>query len=347
MKLPAILFPLFKPILLQLDPERAHNLTLTLLRLWQPLGRQKTPDTLRIKCFDLEFPSPIGLAAGFDKNGIVADKMAALGFGFVEIGTLTPQPQKGNPRPRLFRIPKDQAILNRMGFNNQGISALTQRSFQYLTGINIGVNAHSSDHIQDYITCLEQIAQRQEPPAYITINVSSPNTKNLRQLEEVEQLTKLLDRLKTTSPLLVKLSPDMEDSAYRDIAALAIEKNVSGLIAVNTTIKHNYTQKGGLSGAPLRKRSTHITSLLYQAVQGKIPIIGVGGISSGTHAYQRIRAGASLVQLYSALVWHGPALITRINQELAARLAQDGFSSLAQAVGTGHNAQNNQRGNTI
>ena len=340
MKLPAIFFPIIQPLLMRLDPERAHNLTLALLRLWQPFGTQKIPETLRTQCLGLDLPSPIGLAAGFDKNGIVADKISALGFGFVEVGTLTPKAQKGNPTPRLFRLPKEQAVVNYMGFNNHGITPLIKRLEKYkknIIGVNVGAHAASTDRIQDYIICLNQILRSPHPPDYITINVSSPNTENLRQLETLQQLAKLLDRLSTKLPFLVKLSPDMDDSAYRDIAALAVEKNVSGLIAVNTTIQHEHPQKGGLSGAPLRNRATHITGLLYQATHGKMPIIGCGGISSGAHAYQRIRAGASLVQLYTALIWHGPALITRINRELAALLAQDGFSSLAQAIGKAHN----------
>ena len=340
MKLPAIFFPIIQPLLMRLDPERAHNLTLALLRLWQPFGAQKIPETLRTQCLGLDLSSPVGLAAGFDKNGIVADKIAALGFGFVEVGTLTPKAQQGNPTPRLFRFPKEQAVVNYMGFNNHGITPLIKRLYKYkknIIGVNVGAHAASTDRIQDYIICLNQIERNPHPPDYITINVSSPNTENLRQLETLQQLAKLLDRLSTKLPFLVKLSPDMDDSAYRDIAQLAVEKNVSGLIAVNTTIQHGHPQKGGLSGAPLRNRANHITGLLYQATHGKMPIIGVGGISSGAHAYQRIRAGASLVQLYTALIWHGPALITRINRELAALLAQDGFSSLAQAIGKAHN----------
>ncbi len=344
----AFLFALFKPFLLRLEPERAHRMTLALLRgarLFIPY--KKAPDILRCHLWGREFPSPIGLAAGFDKNGIVAAPVIALGFGFAEVGTATPLPQKGNPRPRLFRLPEQQAVINRMGFNNDGLPALIKNASRYKTsryktgiiGINIGPNATKDDRIQDYITAIQQIEQMDRPPAYIAINVSSPNTENLRQFESVAQLETLLDRITTKLPLLVKLSPDLEDDAYQDIAQLAVEKNLGGLIAVNTTIKHEHKQTGGLSGAPLAARAGYITGLLYRAAKGKIPIISVGGVASGAEAYHRIRQGASLVQLYTALIWHGPALIGRINRDLADHLARDGFSSLAEAVGAAHNGQ--------
>ena len=319
---------------MHIEAERAHQLTLALLRLWQPLAKPNLAPILRASFAGQALPSPIGLAAGFDKDGRVPDKMLALGFGFVEVGTLTLNKQSGNPRPRIQRLSDQEALVNHLGFPNLGLAAFSARFARYrrapMIAVNIGANADSVNYIADYIACLQ--ALESIAPLYIAINISSPNTRDLRELERVDRLGELLDRIQTRNRLVVKLSPDMADGAFRDIAALALEKGLSGLIATNTTINHSYKQ-GGLSGRPLLRRANQITALLYQAVEGRLPIIGVGGIASGADAYQRIRAGASLVQLYTALIWQGPRLLANMHRDLANYLERDGFSSIAEAVG--------------
>jgi dihydroorotate dehydrogenase len=310
-----------------------------------------------VRAFGLEFPNPVGLAAGFDKDAQVPGAMARFGFGFVECGTVTPRPQAGNPRPRLFRLGADGAVINRMGFNNGGMAAaaanLKARRGSGIVGINIGANKDSADRIADYAACYAVLAPLAD---YVTVNVSSPNTPGLRGLQDREALTRLLASLVEARargvhrPLLLKIAPDLDDHALDAIAEVvrtsALEGAIEGLIVSNTTIARpaltsaHAGQAGGLSGAPLFEPSTRILGEMYRRLDGAVTLVGVGGIASGADAYAKIRAGASLVQLYSALALQGPALVGRVKRELAALLARDGYASVAAAVGTGSGDKN-------
>ena len=333
--------------LLRLLPaEAAHRATIALTGLATPLLPTPGADaaSLAIQVLGLSFPNPVGLAAGFDKNAQVPDAMAKLGFGFVECGTVTPRPQAGNPRPRLFRLTEDRAVINRMGFNNDGMAAaarnLARRKGKGLVGINIGANRDSADRIQDYARAFAELSPLAD---YVTVNVSSPNTPGLRGLQNKDELTKLLAALtearKTPGPLLLKIAPDLDGAALDDIAAVVRASSIDGLIVSNTTIARpalrsgHAGETGGLSGAPLLVPSTDILRQMHQRLGSAVTLIGVGGISSGADAYAKIRAGASLVQLYTALVYQGPGLVDRIKRELAALLARDGFAHTRDAVG--------------
>lgn len=341
------LFELLRPALHFLDPETAHGLTIKALKL-MPLGTTSYPDRLHTKVFGINFPSPIGLAAGFDKNAEVPDALLALGFGFVEVGTITPFPQSGNQRPRLFRLQQDRAVINRLGFNNQGLSAaktkLTKRLYHKgIIGANVGANKDSIDRTADYELGVKSVLGLCD---YITINISSPNTQGLRALQEAHALDELVVRclaargaLKT--PVLVKIAPDLNDAELESIAAVALARSIDGLIVSNTTIDRSMmlrspsaNETGGLSGQPLMAPSTAVLAKMYKLTRAQLPLIGVGGIASGADAYAKIRAGASLVQLYTALIYQGPGLIKRITHELDALLVRDGFDHVADAVGT-------------
>jgi len=333
-----------------LPPEPAHRATLALLKAGQGLiPRAATSDPrLSVRAFGLDFPNPIGLAAGFDKDAEVPDAMLRLGFGFVECGSVTPRPQSGNPKPRLFRLGEDRAVVNRMGFNNGGMEAaalrLVRRKRSGIVGINIGANKDTSDRVVDYRICFARLAPLAD---YVTANISSPNTPGLRGLQNRAELERLLDtltgereHLNLQVPLLLKIAPDLEASALDDIAAVVLASGIDGLIVSNTTIARPETLKsalaretGGLSGAPLLAPSTAVLKAMRERVGAKLPLVGVGGISSGADAYAKIRAGASLVQLYTALAYEGPGLVGRIAQELSACLARDGFADVASAVG--------------
>ena len=341
-----------------LEAETAHKATIALLKAGGGLIPARGPDDprLAVRAFGLDFPNPVGLAAGFDKDAEVPDAMARFGFGFVECGTVTPRPQQGNPRPRLFRLPEDGAIINRMGFNNGGMAAAAARLKARLTshgrggivGINIGANKDSADRIADYAACYEMLAPLAD---YVTVNVSSPNTPGLRGLQNREELTRLLGSLAqlrartVMRPLLLKIAPDLDDHALDEIAdvvrAHGFSGGIEGLIVSNTTIARpplrsgHAAEAGGLSGAPLFEPSTRILGEMYRRLGGAVTLVGVGGIASGAGAYAKIRAGASLVQLYSALALKGPGLVARIKLELAALLARDGHASVMAAVGTG------------
>ena len=337
-------------VLRALPPEDAHAATIRLTGALSPLlPKAKTDDArLAVPAFGLTFPNPIGLAAGFDKNAAVSDAMLKFGFGFVECGTVTPRPQTGNPRPRLFRLVEDRAVINRMGFNNDGMDAvaarLARRKHTGIVGINIGANKDSADRIGDYSTCFARLAPLAD---YVVINVSSPNTPGLRALQNRAELELLLGRmtderarLGLNVPLLLKIAPDLEDGAVDDVAEVAFAHGLQGIVATNTTIARlgnlrsaHATEVGGLSGAPLFARSTEVLKRLRRRLGSKLVLVGVGGVQSGADAYAKIRAGAALVQLYSALVYEGPGLIARIKNELLALLARDGFSSAEQAVG--------------
>ena len=346
------LYPLVGPLLRSLDAERAHGLTIKALKagLVPPASLPDDP-ILRVKVWGRDFPNPIGLAAGFDKNAEVPDAMLGLGFGFVEIGSVTPRAQPGNPRPRLFRLKEDEGVINRLGFNCEGLPAaaprLAARPRRGIVGVNLGKNKDTVDAAADY----ELGAAALGPYAdYLVCNVSSPNTPGLRALQGKQPLQELIGRVQLVlkelpdpPPLVLKIAPDITDEDKRDIAEVALATGIAGLIVGNTTITRPATlrsaskgETGGLSGRPLFALSTAVLADMYRATGGGIPLVGTGGIASGADAYAKIRAGASLVQLYSALVYQGPALIGRMARDLAALLRRDGFTSLAQAVGADH-----------
>ncbi|MCW2389950.1 dihydroorotate dehydrogenase [Sphingobium sp. B11D3B] len=336
-----------RPLLFALDAERAHGLALAALRL--PLPSAPKPDPiLAQRLFGLDFASPVGLAAGFDKNGDVIDRVGALGFGFGELGTLTPRPQVGNPRPRIFRLVEDGGIINRLGFNNGGQPAACARLGRrgkpqgLIIGINIGANKDTEDRIADY----EEGVRAMSPHChYLTVNVSSPNTPGLRALQDRGALDALLGRVMAARaedgpPMLLKIAPDLEPADIDDIAELALQHRIDGLIVTNTTISRpaslrsaNAGESGGLSGAPLHDMALGRLRDFRQRLGDRLPLIGAGGIRTAEQAYARIRAGASLIQLYSAMVYEGPYLPARINAGLADLLRRDGFTSISQAVG--------------
>jgi dihydroorotate dehydrogenase len=340
-----MLFPLLRPALFALDAEQAHGLTIKLLARF-PRTAPKSAPILRTTVAGLDFANPLGLAAGVDKNGEAIDGFFGLGFGSVEIGTLTPLPQAGNPRPRLFRLVEDEAVINRMGFNNGGIHAALPRAKaakrRGVLGINVGANKDAPDRIADYA---HGVAAAAPIADYVTVNISSPNTPGLRDLQHGRELTDLLAaaddarRIGKTPRLFLKVAPDLDASAIDAIARAAIEHHVDALIVSNTTISRpdlrsaNAGETGGLSGAPLAPLARHRLRDFRSATGGAMPLISAGGIDSADEAYARIRAGASLVQLYSALVYRGPGLAQRITHGLAKALERDGFANVAAAVG--------------
>lgn len=343
-----MLFSLARPAIFLLDGETAHRLTLSALRL-APASAPPAPDpVLAMRVGGIDFPTPVGLAPGFDKNAEVPHAMFGFGFGFVEIGTVTPLPQAGNPRPRLFRLVEDRAVINRMGFNNDGAGTVVERLVANrhrpgIIGVNIGANKDSADRIADYATMTRIMAPLAR---YLTVNISSPNTPGLRALQDAGALAALIDavlaaRGDTPCPVFLKLAPDLEPADIDDITRIAMDKRLDALIVSNTTISRPALQSrhageaGGLSGAPLRDLAQQRLRDFRVASGGAIPLIGVGGIASAAEAYARIRAGASLVQLYSALVYEGPGLAAQINRGLKKLLRRDGFKTLAEAVGAG------------
>jgi dihydroorotate dehydrogenase len=359
-----VLFRLARPALAALDPECAHGLTIRALELGRNLGLARTrrePDDpiLATTVWNLAFPNPVGLAAGFDKHAEVCDAMLALGFGFVEAGTVTPRPQPGNAGQRLYRLAEDEAVINRFGFNSCGIapfagrlanrraaSAAGNKGAPGIVGANLGKNRDTDDGAADYIAGIAAVSDLAD---YLVVNISSPNTPGLRALQARAQIEDLLTRVREARragtaarqpPLLVKVGPDLDEGELRDIAEVALATGVDGLIVGNTTLARPPSLKsphasapGGLSGRPLLAPSTACLAAMYRLTRGKIPLIGCGGIASGADAYAKIRAGASLVQLYSALVFHGPALVSRIKRDLAAKLRADGFACVGDAVG--------------
>ena len=326
-----MLYSLARPLLFTLAPERAHDVTLSLLKSAHKFGAMQQKITPKpVTCMGIEFPNPVGLAAGLDKNGAYIDALAGLGFGFIEIGTITPRPQIGNPQPRLFRLPEAKAIINRMGFNNDGVDQLIENvraaNFKGVLGINIGKNADTpvEDATSDYLICLEKVYNY---ASYITVNISSPNTKNLRSLQSGHALTELLETLKQRQlelaaehqhyvPLVLKVAPDLSTLDIQFIASELIRFKIDGLIVTNTTLsregvenlKHG-DEAGGLSGAPVFEKSTACLKAFAQRLKGKVALIGVGGILSGDQALEKQQAGAQLVQLYSGLIYTGPTLI--------------------------------------
>lgn len=336
-------YPLVRPLVFALDAERAHRLTIRALRA-VPAGLPPPTDAmLAIKVAGLDFPNPVGLAAGFDKDGEVFDQMLGFGFGFVEVGTLTPRPQLGNPKPRLFRLPEDRAVINRMGFNNGGFEPAKARLAgrrRGIVGVNIGANKDSADRIADYAEGVRAMAPLAD---YLTVNISSPNTPGLRALQDKGALADLLAAVgeaRTTGvPVFLKVAPDLDPAEVDDVARAAIEAKMDALIVANTTVsrpplrsKHR-EEAGGLSGAPLKDLALQRLKDFRAATGGAMPLIAAGGIENGVDAYARIRAGASLVQLYTALVYQGPGVARSIAGEMKSLLSRDGFARLADAVG--------------
>jgi dihydroorotate dehydrogenase len=342
-------FRIVRPLLHGMDAEAAHGLTIKALKTGLG-GNSKTssPANLAVSCFGLDFENPLGLAAGFDKNAEVPDAMLALGFGFVEVGTVTPRPQAGNPKPRLFRLSEDQAVINRMGFNNEGHTAVLERLRHRrgkpgILGVNIGANKDSADRVADYVAGINAFS---DVASYFAINISSPNTPGLRNLQSLEELRPLLKRLnearqtqKRQVPMLLKIAPDLEPDEMQAIAECCMNSAVDGVIISNTTTSKPQLQSphaketGGLSGAPLFDLSTRQLARFYSLTKGKIPLIGVGGISNAEQAWSKICAGASLLQLYSALVFQGPELVQEILHGLSRKLAGKKFAKLGDAIG--------------
>ncbi len=352
------LFPIIRPIVHAFDAERAHNLTISSLKLGLDglIGKSENTSSLATEVFGLHFPNPVGLAAGFDKNAEVITAAHKMGFGFAEAGTVTPLPQEGNEKPRLFRLKSDKAVINRFGFNNKGLEYFSKglkklKPGHTPYGANVGANKTSEDKTADYVTGIEKLYGLAD---YFTVNISSPNTPGLRALQSKEALSDLVSRVVAARqtkideghqrmPILVKIAPDLTSEDIADISDIALNSDIDGLIVSNTTITRpaslRDTQKdetGGLSGAPLMTASTEVLHKVYATTEGKLPLIGVGGISNGADAYAKICAGASLVQVYSALVYEGPGLIDRIKKELAILLKKDGHTHISNAVGSAH-----------
>jgi dihydroorotate dehydrogenase len=358
-----MLYPWLRPFFFSLDPEQAHHLALKALQALQASGAAALPPlsdpNLGQECWGLRFPNPVGLAAGYDKNAVAPLAWPVLGFGFAELGTITAKAQPGNPKPRIFRLPHDQALINRLGFTNEGATTIGQRLARELPpgrphpiplGFNIGKSKVTplDQAVEDYVESCEKLFPFAD---YLVVNVSSPNTPDLRKLQEAERLQQLLEALIATNqrlaaqnrtpprPVLVKIAPDLRDEEVVEIARVAHAAGASGLIATNTTIARPATlrtlihEEGGLSGAPVAPRATAVLRLLFRAVEGQLPLVGVGGIFSAEDAYQRIRAGASLVQVYTGLIYEGPFLPRRIVRGLHRALARDGFNHIREAIG--------------
>ena len=348
-----------RPTLFRLDAERAHELGLKALQLGLvKAGRSAEEELARAKeilgpimRFGLEFANPLGIAAGFDKNALVVNQLATLGFGFVEVGTVTFEPQPGNPKPRLFRLPEDHALINRLGFNNDGAARIAQRlektKRQCIVGVNIGRNKEvpNEEAVENYLKTFETIHSVAD---YVAVNVSSPNTPNLRQLQSHENLEHLIDALQKRNndlgakPLLVKVAPDLDERRIESIVDVCIRLNMSGVIATNTTISRDGLRTlntgqfgdGGLSGQPLAERSNEVIEQIYQYSKGRLPIIGVGGIFTAQDAFKKISRGASLVQAYTGFIYSGPSFPVDVVSGLARLLEQNGFSNLDEAIGS-------------
>jgi dihydroorotate dehydrogenase len=341
------------PLLRWLDPEDAHRLAVHGLRLLPPIKPRADDAKLAVRAFGLNFPNPIGMAAGFDKNAEVPDALLRLGFGFVEIGSVTPLPQSGNPRPRLFRLDRDEGVINRMGFNNDGAEAVLRRlasraHLAGIVGVNVGANKDSPDRVADYVRLIETFAPL---ASYFTVNVSSPNTPGLRNLQQGHILDDLLakvidarERVREKAgdtPVLLKIAPDLSLAELDEVVQVARSRRVDGMIVANTTVARPSTlretarakEQGGLSGRPLFRLSTRMVAETYVRVEGAFPLIGVGGIDSGGAALTKIRAGASLIQLYSSLTYKGLSLVDNIKSDLASTLLRTGREQLSEIVG--------------
>jgi dihydroorotate dehydrogenase len=351
------LYRLIQPALRRLPGEAAHELSLRAIEIGAgrffggPAAQQTDPQVLAQRLWGLDFANPVGLAAGYDKDARVPNAMLRLGFGFVEVGTVTPRPQPGNPKPRVFRLEQDRAVINRLGFNSGGLEAacarLSARPRSGIVGVNLGKNRDTQDAAGDYAEGIVRMARLAD---YLVVNVSSPNTPGLRELQHRVIFEALLKRLLAAReetgcrvPLLVKIAPDLTPEESKGIAEVAVDTGIDGLIVSNTTVERpsglvsrHAHQAGGLSGRPLFTASTALLAEMHRLTRGRLPLIGVGGIAGAEDAYAKIRAGASLVQLYSALVFAGPDLVSRIKSGLASLLERDGFGSIAEAVGSAH-----------
>ncbi len=341
-------------ILRLLPPELSHNITINFLKYFKIRQKNIEDPILSQHLMGLDFINPVGLAAGFDKNAEVMQSMFSFGFGFLEVGTITPQPQSGNSKPRVFRLSEDKAIINSLGFNNKGVKKVKKNLIKHqksylnnkIVGVNIGKNKNSSKAIDDYLIGLEELGHL---ASYITINISSPNTEGLRDLQlrgKIEKLIKKIidkrDEIKniTNKPILIKISPDLNEDQLRDLALISLANNIDGLILTNSTIKRdsnlislNKEKKGGLSGKPLYDNSNIILKKMFELTNGQIPLIGVGGISSGKDCYEKIKSGASLVQLYTALVYSGPNLINSMKGDLIDLIKTDGYKNVSEVIG--------------
>lgn len=347
---------LIRPAMFRLSAESAHEAAMAALEYGLGLPGMKTvaraltrvPQELSCERFGLRFENPIGVAAGFDKNAKVVAPLASLGFGFIEIGTVTYHPQSGNPKPRLFRLPSDKGLVNRLGFNNEGAVAVAARLAKTrrdcVIGVNIGKNKDvpNEEALDNYLKTFDLVHPHAD---YIAVNVSSPNTPNLRELQKAESLEELLGGIQTRNielgakPLLVKIAPDLSESEIESVAGVAMDKGISGIIATNTTVSREGLssdpgEAGGLSGRPLRSRSTSVISSVYEATGGRLPIVGVGGVFTAEDAFEKISAGASLVQVYTGFVYEGPMVARDIVRELAQIIHDKGFKSLDEAVGS-------------
>jgi len=344
------MFSKIRSLIFKLDPETAHDLAIKALK-FNPILQDKIKNNnlIQTKIFGKVIPNPIGIAAGFDKDAEVYNPLFKLGFGFVEVGTVTPVNQYGNPKPRIFRLEEDMALINRLGFNNSGSEKVRSRiisnSPKGLFGINIGPNKDTNNRLEDYLICFRKFYNLAD---YLTINISSPNTENLRNFHNEDELNELLSSinnekkiLKTTVPITVKISPDIQDESINIISDLLLKHNVEAVIISNTTDKNrenlsniNKLEKGGLSGKPLEKRSNELINKFYKILKNKIKIIGVGGVDSGHSAYQKIINGASLVQIYTGMIYQGPSIATKISQELINILEKEGIKNISDIVGS-------------
>lgn len=348
------LYKTLRPLIFKLKPETAHNLAIHFLKSNLFFPHTSEYKNLKQKVFNLNFKNPIGMAAGFDKNAQITEALSKFGFGFVECGTVTPKAQSGNPKPRIFRLEEDKAIINRLGFNNKGCKDFDRnlknapRRSMCPVGVNIGKNKDTQDALDDYLELMDRFYVR---CSYITVNISSPNTKNLRQLQSQEHLdsflkgildkkSELKKRYKKDIPVLLKVAPDLTLEEQKEIAQVALESKIDGLIISNTTIQRdkslksaNINEKGGLSGKPLFEKSNEVLKNFYKFSEGKIPLIGVGGISCADDAYEKIKCGASLVQIYSAFIYEGFGLVEEIKKDLNKLVKKDGFKNISQAIG--------------
>ena len=344
------MFEKIRSLIFKIDPEFAHNLAIKALKLnFNTVSNIKKHSSIETNIFGKKISNPIGLAAGFDKDAEVYNSLFKLGFGFVEVGTITPLKQYGNPKPRVFRLEEDEALINRLGFNNSGAEIISSRIISDLPsgllGINIGPNHDTKNRIEDYLVCIRKFYNLCD---YLTINISSPNTENLRSFHNYNELDDLLNAvenekkiLKNNIPIIVKISPDIDEANIETVSELLIKYNISAVIISNTTDKNrgdlkniNKLEKGGLSGKPLEKKSNILINKFYKILKGKIFIIGVGGVDSGKSAYEKIINGASLIQLYTGMVYRGPSIVAKISNELIDILKKEGIKNISEVIGT-------------
>ena len=344
------MFNILRPLIFKFSPEVAHSLAIKALKLNNiPYSKPKDNHILETTFCEKKLSSPIGVAAGFDKNAEVYNPLFNLGFGFVEVGTITPKPQFGNPKPRVFRLEEDEALINRLGFNNSGSEQISQtikeNNKKGFLGINIGPNKDSKDRVEDYLICFRKFYNLAD---YITINISSPNTENLRDFHNQDELNSLIDKLKNEKkelnsniPLAIKVSPDLNDDQINEVSKIIMEQEIGIIIVSNTTDKNrenlkniNKLEKGGLSGKPIEKISNEAISKFYKILKDKTKIIGVGGVSNGQDAFEKITSGATLVQLYTGMVYRGPRIASKISKELIDLLKNKGFKNVSEAIGT-------------